>query len=46
MFFSYDIIEKNAVLDIANEKLLNRLEGNETEDSIDIIQNSLKKNSF
>lgn len=47
-FFKYEIIRESAmpISIITNQKLLNDLETNETEDSIDnIIQNALKKTS-
>lgn len=44
MFFSYDTIKERTVLDVANEKLKNRLKETENNTSVDdLIQNSLKE---
>ncbi len=44
IFFSYDIIKERTVLDIANEKLKNRLKETGSNTSVeDLIQNSLKE---
>ncbi len=44
IFFSYDTIKERTVLDIANEKLKNRLKETGSNTSVeDLIQNSLKE---